>query len=387
MLAFARPTSGQISAHLDDLREYGRDPLAFVLDQLDRHDLVVFDDGLHTLVEPFEFYQTLVRDLTFRDRAKWVFLEAVPLNQQGHIEAYLDSSPADPTLLWPAFQNGVAGDGWPYTTYFELLATVYDVNRSLPDAERIRVVAVGSSTYWSEIRTARDLEVFRQGLAAYDFTMYAMIKGILDDSGGKGIFLTNTRHAYKAIRHADGSLYWNATTYFHEREPGRAFSIHFHAPQLIIERLRADTSGERTTQGLERIDYHWGRMEGGAWDRAFRANGNAPIAVPLEGTAFGRAPYVGNHMLDAAEGQTMADAFDAVIFLAPLEELHQTALLGDIYTPEFRVELARRLQLLHGEKELAKMIEESGASDLEGYIERTYVSRPRQPLPQSQNLP
>ena len=386
LFALATPAIAQESApHLTDLRAQGREPVAFVLDQLEEHDLIVFDDALHTLVEPFAFYQRLVREPAFRQRARFVFLESVPLNQQGHVEAYLAAPDADPRLLYPAFQNSIGGDGFPYATYFDLLATIHEVNRALPDSERVRVVAVGSPTYWSEIRTPRDLEVFRQGLDAYDYTMYSMIRSTLG-SGGKGVFLTNTRHAYQAIRHADGSLYWNATTYFHEREPGRAYSIRFHAPQLVIERMREDTTATRTTQGMERIDYRWDRMEGGAWDRAFRDYGE-PVAVPLEGTAFGAAPYVGNHMLDVAAGQTMADAYDAVIFLAPLEELHQTAFVGSIYTPEFRPELARRLTLLNSEEDLAAFIAESGAADLAGAIERAYVDRPEEPLPQSQGLP
>lgn len=375
-----------VSTHLADLRAHGREPIAFVLDQLQSHDLVVFDDGLHTLVEPFEFYQRLVREPAFRERARFVFLEAVPLNQQSHIEAYLAAPAEDARLLYPAFQNSISGDGFPYATYFDLLRTIHEVNRPLPDSERIRVVAVGSPTFWSDIRTSRDVEVFRQGLDAYDYTMYSMIRSTLE-SGGKGIFLTNTRHAYQAIRHADGSLYWNATTYFHEREPGRAFSIHFHAPQLVIESVREDTTAARTTQGLERINYRWDRMEDGAWDRAFRDAGSTPVAVPLAGTAFGRAPYVGNHMLDVAPGQTMANAFDAVIFLAPLQDLHQTAFTGSIYTPEFRTELARRLTLLNSEEDLAAMVAEYGASDLAGAIERAYVDRPRELLPQSRDLP
>ena len=386
LLAVATPGVAQeSSAHLADLRAHGREPIAFVLDELKRHDLVVLDDALHTLVEPFEFYGRLVREPGFQERARFVFLEAVPLNQQGHIEAYLAAPQEDPRLLYPAFQNSLSGDGFPYATYFDLLRTIYEVNRALPDSERIRVVPVGSPAYWSEIRTPRDVQVFRQGLDAYDYTMYAMIRSSLG-SDGKGIFLTNTRHAYQAIRHADGSLYWNATTYFHEREPGRAYSIRFHAPQLVIERMREDTARTRTTQGLERIDYRWDRMEGGAWDRAFREYGE-PVAVPLEGTAFGEAPYVGNHMLDVAPGQTMADAYDAVIFLAPLEALHQTALLGSLYTPAFRVELARRLTLLHTEEDLAAMIAESGAADLAAYVESAYADRPQEPLPQSRDLP
>ena len=286
-----------------------------------------------------------------------------------------------------AFQDGPGGDGFPYATYFDFLAAVRETNAALPDSERIRVVAVGSPTWWSEVRTPRDLEILRQSLDAYDYTMYAMIRSTLGDSGARGIFLTNTRHAYQAIRHADGTLYWNATTYFHEREPGRAASVRFHAPQLVIEHVRQDTSAVRTTEGLERIDYRWDRMEAGAWDRAFRDYGNRPVAVPLANTAFGRAPYVGNHMLDVAPGQTMADAYDAMIFLAPLESLHQTAIRGDVYTPAFRAEVARRLEIMIPADALAQRIADAGAADLADYVEREYAGAPQVPLPQSQGLP
>jgi hypothetical protein len=92
-------------------------------------------------------------------------------------------------------------------------------------------------------------------------------------------------------------------------------------------------------------------------------------------------------MLDVAAGQTMADAYDAVIFLAPLEDLHQTALVGELYTQEFRVELARRLALLYPADALARMTAESGAADLGEYIEKAYAGRAEEPLPQSRDLP
>lgn len=43
--------------------------------------------------------------------------------------------------------------------------------------------------------------------------------------------------------------------------------------------------------------------------------------------------------------------------------------------------------LLYRPDDLPKMIEDSGANDLAGYVERSYVARPEEPLPQSQNLP
>lgn len=66
-------------------------------------------------------------------------------------------------------------------------------------------------------------------------------------------------------------------------------------------------------------------MGDGMWDSAFEVfEGTAQMAPPcggLEGNVFGEHPYVDNRMHKAASGQTMFDANDAIIFLAPLEEL------------------------------------------------------------------
>ena len=40
---------------LADLESAGREPLAFVLERLTQVDLVLFDDGLHSAVEPYRF--------------------------------------------------------------------------------------------------------------------------------------------------------------------------------------------------------------------------------------------------------------------------------------------------------------------------------------------
>ena len=40
-----------------------------------------------------------------------------------------------------------------------------------------------------------------------------------------------------------------------------------------------------------------------------------PIAISLKDNVFGKTDYIGNHMLNVADGQTMYDAYDALIFL------------------------------------------------------------------------
>jgi hypothetical protein len=382
-------TPPELQPYVRVLREAGREPVAFVLDRLRDHDLLLFDDGLHSAVEPFAFYQRLVRDPAFHHQVKLIFLEALPINLQPHLDAYLDAEREDPALLYPAFQDDYGGRGFPYKTYFDLLHAVYEVNRTLPKAERLRVVAVSNPVHWPEIKTPADLALFRKGLAGRDALMYEVILDELDRfrSGKKGVFLTNTRHAYKGIRDRQNRLYWNCGTYFHERHPGKTYSLRCHTVVLHIERARAeDAAKPATTEGMERFTYHWARPGKGRWDDAWRSVGDHPTAVPLADNAFGREPYAGNHMLDAAPGQTMADAYDALLLLAPLERQRQTALVGEIYTPAFKRELARRYRVLYTPDQTAARLREAGAATLEALIDKEHAAAPEKPLPQLEGL-
>ena len=370
------------------MRDSGKEPVAFVLDRLRDHDLLLFDDGMHTAVEPFAFYQRLIREAAFQKQVKYIFLEALAINHQPLVNAYLDAEREDPTILYPAFQDDY-GTGFPYKTYFDLLHTVYDVNRQLPRAERLKVVCVSNPVHWSDIKTADDLALFRKGLAGRDALMYGVILDELDGfrSGRKGIFLTNTRHAYKGIRDGRNRLYLNCGTYFHERHPGKTYSLRCHHLVLFIERPAEKRPNQAaTTAGTERFVYRWAREGRGLWDEAWQRLGNKPLAVPLAGNVPGREPYIGNHMLDVAPGQTFADAYDAVLFLAPLEQLRQTALVGEIYTLAFKPELARRYRILLTPAQLAARLSEAGVRTPEELIDKEHASRPEQPLPQLEGL-
>jgi len=372
----------EIAPLLADMDAHGEEPVRFVLDRLKEADLILFDDGLHSAVEPFGFYCELVRSPEFRRAVDVVFLEAVAANQQPHIDAFLASG--DPEELLPAFRNDVSGTGGiGYRSYLELLSAIRTGNLAAPPEDRLGVVAVSNPVDWERITTRAEYEQFLSSLSDRDQDMYGAILDELDGfrSGMKGVFLTNTRHAYTGVRRAGGDFFWNTGTYFRQRHPGKTCSIRIHNVTLAIERAVSDASAPRTAQGLEDVQYHWARVDGGRWDRAFAANGNLPIAVPLAGTSFGRAPYLGNHQLEAAPAQTMADAYDALVFLAPLERLRQSASLPGLYAADFLPELARRYRLMRGEDELAAEMETAGVETLPELVTRTFVEWPESPVP------
>ncbi len=381
--------SDRLDSYVNTIEEKGVEPTTFVIDKFDVYDLILFDDGLHTAVEPFEFYEQLVENKEFQNRVKYIFLEVVSVNQQPSLDAFFNADTLNLELLYPAFQNDFSGTGWPYSTYFDLLQTIWYVNSKLPDQDRFKVIAVNAPTYWKEINTPEDVELFRLSLTGNDYTMYKIIKSYLNNfrKGDKGIFLTNTRHAYKGIKSHDNEYYLNCGTFFHLYDPGKTYSVRFHNINLYFEGVKdVDSKTVKTTEGLENVVTKWVRMENGLWDNAFELYGNTPVAFDIAGTPFGEADYIGNHMLNVLQGQKMQDAYDAIIFLVPVDEVHQTAMVDFIYTDDYKRELVRRAGFLYEEEQINEILSAYGFEKLSDFIDSYFIPKPSILLPESQNI-
>jgi hypothetical protein len=79
----------------------------------------------------------------------------------------------------------------------------------------------------------------------------------------------------------------------------------------------------------------------------------------------------------------MADAYDALVFLAPLEDLHECAHVGEIYTPEFRIEAARRFRILYTPEQVEAQLKAEGVGSVEELLAGLAEGEPRQPSPAS----
>lgn len=343
--------STKLKKYNSDLKKYGQDPIEFVRSTLNQHDLVVFDDALHSAYEPFVFYNKLINTESLNGKIDYIFLEVINTTAQPLIDSFLSSKFKDTTILSKAFQDDYTGTGWRYQTYLDLFTTVWEHNHHLPDSLRINVIGVNPPIYWEAIHTLKDYELFQNTLDSRDYFMYLEILKKMQNfkKGKKGLFLCNTRHAYKNIHNSEHQLHWNTTTFFSQRNPGKAFSIRIHNVTLSIELVKTSEPGRKSTDDLNETKYTWIKMDKGLWDSAFAANGNKPVAISFEKTEFGKTTYIGNHMLNVIPGTTMFDAYDALIFLAPINDLHFSAKLKYIFTKQFKPELERRLRLLKGD--------------------------------------
>ena len=357
-----------ISDYLNVLDKTGQEPIKFVNNLLKEVDLIVFDDAIHLAKEPFDFYQSLIQNNEFNRKIKYLFVEVFSIDSQPYIDEYFNSSIKDKRILLPVFQNDYNGYGLRYKTYFDLLNTIWDVNSQLSESEKIHVICVDQPIYWEGIKTRKDYDLFHKSLIGRDYFMYKIISKTLDnfDSREKGVFLTNTRHAYKSIKKSNGELYWNTGTFFSQWHPKKTYSIRFHNVSLSIQSTK-DSVTNSSIEGLDKIAYSWIRMDNGLWDKAFKLNDNKPVAISLENNIFGKSSYIGNHMLNVADNQTMYDAYDGLIFLAPLEQLHFSAKVDFIYTEPFIQELKRRILLLQG-NQLPEFLIKNDTESLDDFI-------------------
>lgn len=374
-----------IAAPVDEyvavIREQGQDPIKFIQSALKSRDLLIFDDAIHSAQEPFDFYQQLLQDPEIQKSVRYIFIEVFSTADQPRLDAYFNASTRDNNLLSKVFQDDYGGYGWKYQTYLDLLSTIWEINSKLPPEARLQVIGVSQPVYWEAIHTRQDYDLFQDSLSARDYYIYRTIREKMEHfkSGKKGVFLTNTRHAYKHLKNAEGKLHWNTATFFNEWDPGKTLSVRFHNVVLSIQPATKKAE-QRTAQGLEEFDYKWVRLDNGAWDDAFSKAGNRPVAISLNGNTFGLTPYVGNLMLDASPGQTMADVYDAIIFLKPLEELHLSAQFNFIFTPEFKTELKRRILLMEG-SHLDAFLKENGCKDIDELIALIAVGEPQKKSP------
>lgn len=356
------------------IKKQGQDPVTFVQEALNKSPLVIFDDALHNAVEPFQFYQQLLQDPN--TDIDFVFFEAFGINSQAAIDRFTNSEVEDSTLLLKVFQDSFSGYGWRYQSYYDLMSSIREINKKRADDDKIRLIAVDQPIYWEGIHTREEYNTFQESLTGRDYFMYKVILSTMDNFKGhkKGIFLTNTRHAYKGIRNKEGAFYWNTGTFFHQWHEKKSYSIRIH--NVTLSRLEIKASqGNQTTDGLSRYEYSWAKMEDGKWDKAFERNGNEPVAFSLMDNLFGESPYMGNHMLNAKEGQTTYDAYDALLFLAPLDNLYLSAKLDFIDTPDFKEELKRRIRILE-DNEIESFLTRNNVRSLDEYIEKKLASAP-----------
>lgn len=87
--------------YLNVINKSGQEPVKFVNNLLNDHDLLILDDALHLAKEPFDFYQKLIKNDQFKSKVKYIFIEVISITStEDFIEYVKHNSKINPDKLF-----------------------------------------------------------------------------------------------------------------------------------------------------------------------------------------------------------------------------------------------------------------------------------------------
>jgi hypothetical protein len=223
LLDDGKPSAG---AAIDaDNQDAGRDPVPdadaakALLAAFDRVPVVALGEA-HGLQEEHDFLAALLRDPAFPTTVSDIVVEFGNARYQDVVDRYLAGKDVAPGELRQAWRNTTQSpqQQWDSPIYEQFFRTVRDVNRSLPEAQRLRVHLGDPPVDWGKIRGRDDLMPF---LLERDPHLAGVVEAVLAE-GRNALVIAGAIHL---LRGSPGSGQGRGTVVelIEERRPGSTF--------------------------------------------------------------------------------------------------------------------------------------------------------------------
>jgi hypothetical protein len=335
---------------VDFLHSSAQEPRQFLLPALANHRLVILGE-VHHRPRYWAFNNSLVREKDFAERVGVIYLE-LPGNDQALIERFFAGQEYDPHPVIEMLRDNL-WMGWPDQAMLDFFKTVWEANQSLPPEHRLRLVLVDMPRPWKDIKSRED---WRKYEGDRDEIMAANIQHDLREHAADrrhALFIVGWMHATRHVALPGGEPVKSAGWRLREELGAtNVFAIFPHCPVM---------SNNGDVQG---------RLAQGLFETAFGALTNRPMAFPLDRGPFGQQPFDAPS-LDYLTTSSYSAAFDAYLYLGPLEDEVFSPLIPGFYTDEFVLELDRRHRLDSGHG----LIEACGFSKLDAENFIVWMSR------------
>jgi len=329
----ARPKRGPVAdpqAYLkpfvDFLKEYGREPKAFVLEALAKHRVVIIGETHHR-PSYWAFNADLVNDPNFPGHVGTIYLE-LPINDQDRIDRFLAGKACN-TLPVIETLRDMLWTGWSDRPMLDFFVAVWKTNQGLAADKRLRIRLVDMERPWDKIQGRDDWRRYDCNRDQF------MAENILKDIGQNpadarhGLFIVGVGHTGLGLTHFQG-------------RPARTAGWHL-AQGLGRDKVFAVFQHRCAMTNVGEVH---GRLALGLFESAFAQVQNRPVVFTLHEGPFGQQPYDSDP--DEVFFCQYKDGFDAYLYLGPLETEIFSPLIEGFYTDAFVQELERRHRVMFG---------------------------------------
>lgn len=320
-----------VAPFLDYISDIKLSPEEFLLEMLGSHKLVI-NGEYHRRQVSWDMLERLISLPDFPDVVGCIFME-LPSWLQSSMDSFMLSDTLNSNYIIRIFQD-VQINGWWDRGEFDFLCKLWQVNRSLPNDKKIRIVLADYQLPYSKITKKEEART----LEDRNTHMANVVVNVIEHSTDKRhfLFLVGCGHAYKSS------------------QAGFASAADGKDAELTAGAQIANSIGNENVftvfQHVMPGDNRGGNksaIRGGIFDAAFEQNGNKPIGFRLAGSPFGAEPFDGIYEIKykTATG-SYQDNFDGYLFLAPLANEPRNIPLTEIFTDEFVAEIQRRASVM-----------------------------------------
>ena len=316
-----------LKPYVDFLRKNAKEPREFVLDALKSHEIVILGE-LHARQVQWQFAQSVVAHPDFARHVGAIYLE-MPVDHQALVDKYIASQRCDPEPIIEVFRS-FWEEGWPMQSWLDFFTTVWTVNQTLPQGQRIRIVFTDCRRPWKDIEKKSDWDKYEKESDRDPLMARTILNDRREHAGDKrnGLFIVGYSHAGLNFETMSGDPIKTAAWYLREALGGGVYSILPHTPGENGNEIR-------------------GRRCLGLFDSAFAEAGNTPMAFTLAEGPFGEQHFDGRARR-ADVSSRYCDGYSAYLYFGPLEYEISPPMIPGFHTAEFITEMDRRLKLMRG---------------------------------------
>ncbi|MDR0507677.1 MAG: hypothetical protein LBH32_12810 [Dysgonamonadaceae bacterium] len=314
-------------AFVNYLEKQGKIPQKYIIEKLIKHRIVVYGE-IHRRRISWELMQEIINDPTFHKTTGTIFME-LSSDKQNSINKFFSNKELDTEIIKNIFRE-MQLDGWYDRGGYEFLISLWKLNKSLPEKEKIRVVFADVPMPLSTLRTKEEYKDFQKNFRDRNEQMANIIEYTVKNSPDKrhNLFIVGMGHACKSPT---------------IHKVGESPTTNYSAVYQLVERFTDDD----VFSIMPHVPGANGKARGGMFDYAFAYRGNKPVAFDLHESLFGKEVYESYE----DNAGTYENNYDGYVFLCPLEDEEGDYFLFDLITDDFADEIKRRTIVVDAENE------------------------------------
>jgi hypothetical protein len=332
LLAICYPSNIQakdgIKSYVDFLQAQRTSAKDYVFKLFEKYDVVILCERDHRDITQYDLLLDIFKDKRFTKDIRNAYFEIGNSAYNDTLNRFLHSSNLTPAQVDEAvmsFQRNCHGAGmWEKANYSYNLKGVYDINKNLPNNEKISVRGLDIGVDWAtatveDLRERDALQAVRDSVMGVHFISY-----FSRQNTKKALVVLNFRHAF--LQDMFGEIV-NAGRFIAEKYKGRVANVYINSFAF--------------TENPEFPD-NVALIHGGKWDAAFAKVEKNNVGFDFANTPFGRDSL---DMFPLPNSFKYGDIFTGYIYYQYFFDIKVVSGLKNFIDDKFAPELMRRYRL------------------------------------------